>query len=291
MALVLNPMFDLKTTYFFIGGIAGITPHCGTLGSVNFARFTVQVALSYEVDAKQKPENFSTGYFLQGSSAPGEPAGNIYGTEVFEVNTNLLDKVLNVTKNVVLNDSTDVAAYRALYGYAPVSEPPSVVQGTVTTSDVYFFGSLLGEVFANVTKIFTGGKGAGSDYCTTAQEDNATLESLIRAARAGLVDFSRIIIMRTASDLDRAPPGVDEYTSFTADQGGFEIALEHIYVAGKPVIDSIIQEWDDLYLEGIAPQANFTTTADDIQSLDIPETYTYRKRSMQGKASMFAKRR
>ncbi len=44
MALVLNPIFDLTKTYFFIAGIAGINPHCGTLGSVNFAEYVVQVS-------------------------------------------------------------------------------------------------------------------------------------------------------------------------------------------------------------------------------------------------------
>lgn len=40
-------------------------------------------------------------------------------------------------------------------------------------------------------------------YCATAQEDNATSESLVRATKEGLADFSRLIILRTASDFDR----------------------------------------------------------------------------------------
>ena len=40
-----------------------------------------------------------------------------------------------------------------------------------------------------------------------AQEDNATLEALLRATVAGLVDFARIIVMRTAGDMDRPYPG------------------------------------------------------------------------------------
>lgn len=35
------------------------------------------------------------------------------------------------------------------------------------------------------------------------QEDNATLEALLRAAIYKLVDFARVIVMRTASDFDR----------------------------------------------------------------------------------------
>ena len=43
----------------------------------------------------------------------------------------------------------------------------------------------------------------------TAQEDNATFEAMLRAHKAGLMDFSRVILMRTASDFDRPPPTQD----------------------------------------------------------------------------------
>ena len=35
---------------------------------------------------------------------------------------------------------------------------------------------------------------------TSAQEDNGTLESLMRGHLAGLVDYGRVIVMRTVSD-------------------------------------------------------------------------------------------
>ncbi len=39
----------------------------------------------YEIDARQIPSNWTTGYFLFGTTQPGEVATTIYGTEVFEV--------------------------------------------------------------------------------------------------------------------------------------------------------------------------------------------------------------
>ena len=45
-----------------VGGIAGINPKIATLGSVTFARYAVQVALQYEFDAREIPDNFTTGY-------------------------------------------------------------------------------------------------------------------------------------------------------------------------------------------------------------------------------------
>jgi purine nucleoside permease len=46
-----------------IVGIAGINPYQGTLGTAAFARFAVQVALQYELDARQMPSNWTTGYW------------------------------------------------------------------------------------------------------------------------------------------------------------------------------------------------------------------------------------
>lgn len=105
-------------------------------------------------------------------------------------------------------------AYRAHYAstsaYEVGSQGPSVVGCDGATSDVYFSGTLLGETFENTTKLFTNGSGV---YCTTAQEDTATLEALLRGAIANLTDFSRIIIMRTASDFDRPYAGEVRPTS------------------------------------------------------------------------------
>ena len=189
-----------------IAGIAGVNPYMGTLGSVSLARFAVQVALAYEIDARQIPSNWSTGYYLYGTYAPDEKATYAYGTEVFELNTNLRDAVVGYTANVALNDTDDAATYRAMYDYAPANAPPSVFYGDVATSDNYWGGNLLAEAFGNITQLWTNGTG---QYATTAQEDNATFEAMIRADKAGLMDFSRVVLMRTCSDFDREPPTQD----------------------------------------------------------------------------------
>lgn len=60
-ALAFSTKFDLTKTYFMVAGIAGINPEVATLGSVTFARYAVQVALQYEFDAREIPDNFTTG--------------------------------------------------------------------------------------------------------------------------------------------------------------------------------------------------------------------------------------
>ena len=213
----------------------------------------MQVALQYEFDAREIPANFSTGYVPQGSTAPGQYPQAIYGTEVFEVNTALRSLAVNFARTATLNDSADAVAYRAHYAasptYAAGAQAPSVIECDVATSDVYFSGALLSEAFGNFTNLMTNGSGV---YCTTAQEDNATLEALLRGAVAGLVDFGRIIVMRTASDFDRPYPGESpQYNLFYAEQGGFDPSLQNIYLAGVRVVEGITQGWDSIFARGV----------------------------------------
>ncbi|KAL8833032.1 MAG: hypothetical protein Q9170_004560, partial [Blastenia crenularia] len=257
-ALTFSPLFDLRKTYFLIAGIAGISPKAATLGSVTFARYAIQVALQYEFDARSIPANFTTGYVPQGAVSPTEYPQSIYGTEVFEVNDALRQLAISFAKTATLNDSSAAMAYRANYAstaaYTAGSQPPSVLGCDVATSDVYFSGTLLSEAFENTTTLFTNGTGV---YCTTAQEDNATLESLLRGAIHNLTDFSRIIVLRTASDFDRPYAGEpDTVNLFYANQGGFEPAIQNIYLAGVKVVEGILGQWESTFKKGVKP-ANY----------------------------------
>ncbi|KAI9370826.1 purine nucleoside permease [Aspergillus egyptiacus] len=258
-SLLLSDKFNLSTTYFLIAGIAGINPEIGTLASVTFARFAVQVALQHELDAREIPANFSTGYVPQGGSAPGQYPPTIYGTEVFELNADLREIAAGFARGTNLADSETAKSYRARYAsaegkdkgiYEAATKPPSILECDTSTSDVYFSGRLLGEAFSNTTTTLTSGKGV---YCSTQQEDNATLEALLRGASSGLVDFGRIIIMRSASDFDRPYPGQTALSNMlqTETQGGFEVAVENLYRAGVRVVLGILEEWEERFEKGV----------------------------------------
>lgn len=198
-AVVLSGKLNLTQTYWMVGGIAGVNPKLGTLGTVALARYAVQVALQYELDAREMPENFTTGYFPFGTFLPDQYPAIIYGTEVIEVNAALREAAFTFALNANLSDNDAGAKYRAKYApqgvaYVAATQKPSVIKCDSATSDVYYSGTLLSEAFENTTKIWTNGTGS---YCMTAQEDNATLEVLVRMAIGGLVDFSRVIILRT----------------------------------------------------------------------------------------------
>ncbi|XXH02947.1 zinc-finger protein [Hypoxylon texense] len=201
-ALVFSDLFNLTKTYFLLAGIAGVNPKLSTLGGVALSKYSVQVALQYEIDAREMPDNFSTGYLPYGAYAPDDYPSIIYGTEVFELNEDLRDVAAELAQQAELVDSADSADYRARYVtdsgmYAAATADPSVVRCDSATSDVYYSGTLLSEAFENTTKLWT--NQSTITYCMSAQEDSAVLNVLMRATAWGLVDFSRAIAMRTGA--------------------------------------------------------------------------------------------
>lgn len=255
-SVVLSNKFDLTSTYFMIAGIAGVSPKWSTLGGVALSRYAVQVALQYEFDAREMPDNFTTGYFGFNTELPNTFPGQWYGSEVFEVNEDLRQLAFGFASQANLSDNDEAAAYRARYAaegpaYTAGTEPPSVVLCDSATSDVYYSGNLLSDAFDNTTTLWTNGTGK---YCMTAQEDNATLEVMVRMAIEGLVDFARIIVMRTGSDFDRPPAGVSAYDHLLImDQNGFEIAIENIYNAGIEIVRGVLGAWNCTFKDGVEP--------------------------------------
>lgn len=219
-----------------------------------------KVGLQHEIDAREKPANFPFGYFPQGTTSPGQLPTFIDGTEVFEVNVALRDVAMNFAKTAKLKDSPGAQAARANYNrsssFRPGAAPPSVVACDTATSDTFWSGELLSEAFENTTLLFTNHHGI---YCSTQQEDNATLNALLRGALSGLLDFSRIIVMRTGSDFDRQFPGqsaADNLFIGLFGTEGFDLAIANIAVAGVPVVQGIRAGWNTKFRAGV-PASNY----------------------------------
>lgn len=198
-ALVTSTAFDLSRTYWLLAGIAGVSPEHGTLGSVAFARYSVQVALQYEIDAREIPSDFPTGYLAIGTTQPDEYPTMAYGTEVIELNMRLRDLGYELARNADLQDSDAATAHRARYlpdkdRFTAATQKPGVIRCDVATSDVYYTGELLSEAFGNTTATWTNGTGV---YCMTASEDSAALSVLVRWSIEGVVDFGRVMVMRS----------------------------------------------------------------------------------------------
>jgi len=240
-ALVYSKQFDLRQTYWLIAGIAGINPHQGTLGSATWARYLVDGGLQWELDAREAPRDWPTGYLGINAKNPGEKPQPDYGTELFQLSEPLLQRALALSKGVTLSDSPAAEKARAAYP-APANRPPSVLQCDTISSDTWVSGTRLGERSEAWTKLLTEDHGV---QCTTQQEDNATFEILKRATAAHLADDRRVMVLRTGSDFDRPPPGGSDVENLLdyQGQGGFAPAIANLYLAGNPVIQEIVANW------------------------------------------------
>ncbi|KAI0406630.1 NUP-domain-containing protein [Xylaria palmicola] len=253
-SVVLSRRFDLRKTYFLVAGVAGVNPKHASLGSVAVTKYAVQVALQYEIDAREMPAGWSTGYFPYGTQEPGRYPTILYGTEVFELNAALRDLAYHYASGAKLEDSSEAKDYRARYAaagpvYAMATRPPSVVRCDSVTSDVYFTGRLLSDAFEDLTLQLTNGAGT---YCMSAQEENAILAVLVRLATSGLVDYSRAIVLRTGANFDRPPPGVgiiDHLRGF--DQNGLSLAVANLYRTGLAIAQGILGDWGEVFESGV----------------------------------------
>ena len=85
--------------------------------------------------------------------------------------------------------------------------------------------------------------------------------------------------MRTASDFDRPPPGISQIDNLLyVDQGGFEPALENIYLAGIKVEMGILEGWNSKFAKGIKPNNNVGDILDTMVC-PLPLLVLARKRS------------
>jgi purine nucleoside permease len=244
MALAFSPRFDLRHTYFMVAGIAGIDPIQGTVGSAAWAKYLVDFGIQWEIDGREIPAGWNTGYLGINTKSPSEKPPLDYRTEVFQLNTRLADTAFALSRNVVLSDNAQAQAARAKYSYAPANRPPAVIQCDTLAGDTWWSGTKLGERARDWTKILTDNKGV---YCTTQQEDNSTYEALKRAASVHRVDLNRIAVLRAGSDFDRPYDGqtsADNLLNYAA-QGGFTIALENLYRAGNPLVQDIVTHWGE----------------------------------------------
>lgn len=241
-ALIYSRQFDLRKTYFLVAGIAGIDPAQGTLGSTAWARYLVDFGLQWEIDAREIPDSWKSGFLGINTKSETEKPPLDYHTEVFQLNETLLQKAYALSRHVGLADSAGAQAYRAKYHDAPANLPPSVIQCDTLAGDTWFSGNAIGQRARDWTKLLTDGHGV---YCTTQQEDNATFEVIKRAAAAGLADLARVAVLRAGSDFDRPPEGVSNVDNLLnyQQQDGFGIALDNLYRAGSPLVNAIVKDW------------------------------------------------
>jgi purine nucleoside permease len=244
MALGMDPRFDLTKAYWLVAGIAGVNPQRGSLGSAAWAEWVVDGDLAREIDAREIPADWKTGYLpLRGSTPYEMPADTTEG-EAYRLDPQLVNWAYQLTKDTALTDSDSMKSSRAAYPEDNARRPPFVLKGDTVSSGTFWHGKLLNDWAIDWVKYLTAGKG---DFVTTAMEDTGTLQSLTFLAKSGRVDLNRVLVLRTASNYDMPPPGVTAAENLARTKLGqysaFLPSLEAAWRVGNTVVAEIVKNW------------------------------------------------
>jgi purine nucleoside permease len=244
MALGLDPRFDLSHAYWIVAGIAGGNPDRASLGSAVWARWVVDGDLGYEIDAREIPPDWTTGFVPLRKTRPFEPPAAPLDGQVFALNAGLAEWAFNLTRATPLADSERLKEIRGNFDGEMAQRPPFVAMGDELSSSTFWHGNLLNAWAGEWVSYFTGGQG---DFATTAMEDTGTLQSLEFLAQAGRVDLKRVMVLRTVSNFDRQPRGVSAAESLARQRIGAYAAylpsLESAYSVGHVVVNELLTNW------------------------------------------------
>jgi purine nucleoside permease len=238
---IFGGQLDLSKAYFLIAGVAAIDPSQGTVGSVAWASHAVDFAISWEIDARSLPTGWTTGYLGIGTTSPTQVPGLLFGSEVYAISGGLLEEALTLSKGTRLGDNAAAQAVRALYASAPATAPPEVLECDSTSSDTAWGGALLGARATAWTALMTSGAGT---YCTSQQEDTATLTALARGGDAGLLDPQRALVLHAGSAFDRPYEGQSAYDAITASNDDVvSLAIDNLVLAAAPLVTDVVTRW------------------------------------------------
>jgi purine nucleoside permease len=245
MALGLDSRFDFSKAYWIVAGIGGGDPADVSLGSAVWADYVVDGDLAFEIDGRQIPEDWPTGYVPLRRGKPYEqPMSADYG-EVYALNPELVAWAFQLTANVALADSEKMRVSRARFrGFPHALKPPFVGCGSILSAGTFWHGSKLEEWANDWVRYFTGGKG---NYMVAAMEDTGTMQALTLLNHGGRVDIKRVLVLRTVSNYDREPPGTSVAESLkemvSGNYSAYLPALEAAEVVGDKVVRDIVEHW------------------------------------------------
>lgn len=248
MALGLDPRFDFRRTYWLVAGIAGIDPADGSLGCAAWAIHVVEGDLGHEIDGREIPADWPTGFVplrkKRPYEAPRAPDDDDVG-QVYRLDPGLVEWAYQLTKDTPLGDTDKMRQHRAHYTATPAGQrPPFVLKGDNLASSTYWHGRLLNQWANDWVRYHTDGRG---NYVTTAMEDSGTLRALTNLARAQRVDLRRTLVLRTASNYDMQWPEGTAAESLAGEKighySGFLPSLEAAHAVGSRVLHALVAGW------------------------------------------------
>lgn len=251
-ALANDPRFDFSHAYWILAGIAGIDPNVGPAGSAAWAEYVVDGDLAYEIDAREIPKDWSTGYVPLGRTAPYQqpvpPVSSINGVNLFHLNPNFVDWAYQFSHaHVTLPDTGNLQTVRSFYKSYPATQlPPQVLKGDVLAAGTFWIGGLLNSWAENWVKYWSQGK---ATFTMTSEEDAGYAQALTFLSQVKAIDFNRVLVLRSASDFSVPYPGQSAAQLLASDASGtgysaFIESLQDVYLTGSSVVNEVVDHWD-----------------------------------------------
>jgi len=245
MALGLDPRFDLTHAYWLIAGIAGGDPADVSLGSAVWVHWVIDGDIAHEIDAREIPSNWPTGFVPLRKSTPYEQPVTAVDGQVYELNASLVDWAYNLTKNIPFSDTETMREKRSHFEQAAAQRPPFVSEGDELSASTFWHGKRMDEWANAWVGYYSGDKG---NFAVSGMEDTGTLQSLSFLAHAGKVDLHRVLVLRTVSNYDQQPVGLTASESLAEQKvgkyGAYLPSLEAAYAVGRLVVNTIVAHWD-----------------------------------------------
>ena len=244
MALGTDPRFDLSHAYWLIAGIGGIDPQVGSLGSAVWSNWVVDGDIAHEIDPREAPRDWPTGYVPLRKSVPYEQPHTDENGIVFHLNTPLVSWAYSLTKSLKLPDTADIRDRRKSFPGDAAKRAPFVLRGDNLSAGTFWHGRLLNAWAREWVRYQTGGKGT---YAICGMEDTGTLQSLTWLGRAGLVDANRVLVLRTASNYDQQREGISAAESLAETKitkySAFLPSLDSAWRVGDAVVRQLLTNW------------------------------------------------
>ena len=245
MALGLDQRFDFTRAYWLVAGIAGIDPEDASIGSAVWSAHLVDADLAHEIDAREKPADWPTGYFARRTSGPyAQPRPESEG-EVYVTNIGLMKWAYDLTKDIALPDVPGLAEARAQYvGFPNAQRPPFVLEGGHLAGMTYWHGAILNEWANRWVEYWTDG---AADYVTSAMEETGSFQAIEYLDRIGRVDRDRFMVLRAGSNYTMPPQGLTAAENLLLERKGYtgmQGALESLHLVGTRVIDALLADWE-----------------------------------------------
>ena len=246
MALGMDPRFDLSRAYWLVAGIAGADPNDMSIGSAAWAEWIVDGDLSHEIDPREMPEGWPTGYTPLRKAEPyAQPVPEDDEGVVYHLDPRLVDWAYQLTKDVQLADADALKQLRQRYvGYPKAQEAPKVIKGDNLAAMTFWHGKLLNDWANKWTEYWTRGRG---NFVTTAMEDTGTLQALTWLGKAGRADPKRVLVLRTASNFSMQHEGITAAESLSGEKkGGYSAylpSLDAAYLVGSKVVEELTTNW------------------------------------------------